>query len=175
MSAYVSVIRLDRQWHGVPWANFAAWYIVVTSYSGSLYWSRLRGLPVAHQRWLRWLYPLKALIGALLILGLANILYGQVLAFSELWSALGTLLLLLGGGAVIFGAQPRAAREAALVPLMMAVPLMIHLYINALGFAYGYYQESPVLAVVALAMFAGGLGFLLWPWWRRRAQHECPT
>ncbi len=158
------VIPLDSQWHGVPWGNFWAWFIVVSSYSGLLYWLRARGCAQSNKGWLRWLYPLGALVGSVIILGATNAFFANVLASSEFDSALGLSLLLLAGAVMVYVTRPTVRPDQHPDFVLLAVPLLTHLNTNITGFAGGYYREIPVLMVVSLAMFAGGMGILLLPY-----------
>jgi hypothetical protein len=162
------VIPLDSQWHGVPWGNFWAWFIVVSSYSGLLYWLRARGCPQSKKVWLRWVYPLGALIGSVFILGVTNAFFANVLASSEFDSALGLSLLLLAGAVMVYVARPTVRPDQRPDYVLLAVPLLTHINTNIAGFAGGYYREIPVLMVVSLSMFAVGMGILLLPYWQKK-------
>jgi hypothetical protein len=161
-------IPLNSQWHGVPWGNFWAWFIVVSSYSGLLYWLRSQGYPNANRWWLRGLYPLGAVLGSVVILGVTNTMFLSLLATDELLSASGMLLLFMIGAVIIYVVRPEVKDSARLEPVMMAIPLVSHTGITMMGFAGGFYQAAPILAVIGFLMFALMLGFILWPWWRNQ-------
>lgn len=158
------VIPLDWQWFGVPWGNFWAWYIVVVSYSGFLYWFR----NLHKQRgsaWLRNTYPLFAFLSAVVILAITNWVFANVFAKTELVSAMSMLLIILAGGVIIYVVKPEFKKDAYVDKVILAVPLTFHAFFNVFGFAGGFYASLPILGVIGLAMFAVGLGIHLWPWW----------
>lgn len=158
------VIPLDWQWFGVPWGNFWAWYIVVVSYSGFLYWFRI----LHKQRrsaWLRNTYPLFAFLAAVVILAITNYIFANVFAKTELVSAMSMLLIILAGGVIIYVVKPKFKKEAYVDKVILAVPLTFHTFFTVFGFAGGFYTSLPILGVIGLTMFAVGLGIHLWPWW----------
>jgi hypothetical protein len=161
------VIPLDSQWFGVPWGNFWAWYIVVTSYSGLLYAFR-GGWQHSPHAWRRWSYPLLALVGSVAILAAVNWVFVNVFSQTELVSAMSMSLLLLAGLVVLYVSRPKFLSAPRVDGVLFAVPLVFHLFFNFYGFSAGYYAQFPTLAVVGLLMLALGLGMHLWPWWRRR-------
>jgi hypothetical protein len=156
-------IPLNSQWFGVPWANFWAWYIVVTSFSGLLYYLRRQGWHVSRRGWQRWSYPGLALLGSVVILALANLTFAGVFAQTGLLGAMSMILLLLPGGIGLYVTRPQRIPARPVDWVLFAVPLSFHLFFNAYGFLGGYYQQTPVLAVAGLAMLALGLGLHLWP------------
>ena len=160
-------IPLDWQWFGVPWGNFWAWYIVVVSYSGLIYWFRHR----VNQKgsvWLRWLYPLFAFLGSVVILAITNYIFSNVFARTELVSAMSMLLIILAGAVILYVVKPRFKDNTRLDPVILAVPLTFHIFFTFFGFAAGFYVQIPILAVVGLTMFVVGMGVHLWPWWRTK-------
>lgn len=161
------VIPLDWQWFGVPWGNFWAWYIVVVSYSGFLYWFRNK-LKQKDSIWLRKTYPLLALLGAVVILAITNNVFVNVFAKTELVSAMSMLLLVMVGGVVIYVVKPVLKNDAYVDKVILAVPLTFHIFFTVFGFAGGFYAKLPILGVIGLSMFALGLGIHLWPWWRNK-------
>ena len=161
------VIPLDWQWFGVPWGNFWAWYIVVVSYSGFLYWFR-NILKRYNPLWLRKSYPLIALLISVVILAITNSVFANVFAKTELVSAMSMLLIILAGGVIIYVVKPGLKKEAYVDKTILAVPLTFHIFFTSFGFAGGFYADLPILGVVGLTMFALGLGIHLWPWWRNK-------
>lgn len=161
------VIPLDLQWFGVPWGNFWAWYIVVVSYSGFLYWFRYK-LKQKKSNWLRKTYPILAFLISVVILGVTNSVFVNVFAKTELVSALSMLLIIMAGGAIIYVVKPGLKKDAYVDPVILAVPLTFHLFFTVFGFAGGFYTKLPILGVIGLSMFALGLGVHLWPWWRNK-------
>lgn len=161
------VIPLDWQWFGVPWGNFWAWFIVVVSYSGFIYWFRhihkQRGLA-----WLRNTYPLLAFLVAVVVLAITNYFFANVFAKTELVSAMSMLLIILAGGVIIYVVKPGFKKDAYVDKVILAVPLTFHTFFTVFGFAGGFYATLPILGVVGLTMFAVGLGIHLWPWWLKK-------
>ena len=100
------VIPLDMQWFGVPYGNFWAWYIVVTSFSGLVYWSRAKGWSTSRHMLKQWLYAPLALIVSIVILMLSNYSFVTLLGRSDLGTAMALILLLLLGATVIFVTRP---------------------------------------------------------------------
>jgi hypothetical protein len=128
------VIPLDWQWFGVPWGNFWAWYIVVVSYSGFLYWFR----HLHKQRgsaWLRNTYPLFAFLSAVVILAITNYIFANVFAKTELVSAMSMLLIILAGGVIIYVVKPGLKIDAYVDKVILAVPLTFHAFFTVFGFA----------------------------------------
>ena len=161
------VIPLDCQWFGVPWGNFWAWYIVVVSYSGFIYWFR----NIYKQRgaiWLRNMYPLFSFLNSAVILAITNSVFVNVFAKTELVSAMSMLLIILAGGVIIYVVKPGMKKDAYVDKVVLAVPLTFHAFFTIFGFAGGFYATLPILGVIGLTMFAVGLGIHLWPWWRIR-------
>ncbi|HSM26395.1 MAG TPA: carotenoid biosynthesis protein [Anaerolineaceae bacterium] len=161
------VIPLDAQWFGVPWGNFWAWYIVVVSYSGFLYWFRYQ-LKQREVNWLRWSYPLLSFLGAVLVLAITNFVFVEVFAKTELVSAMSMMLIILMGAVIIYVVKPKFYDHAYVDKIIFLVPLTFHLFFTFFGFAAGFYSQLPILAVVGLSMFAVGMGVHLLPWYRRK-------
>lgn len=154
---------LERQYFGVPWANFWAWFWVVASFSA--------GLRLAlrwRQRAAPWLAPLAAvLIGLAGVLG-TNALITFVVP-RPLYEA--TVALTLAAAlAVVAGQRPRfeAARAG---PPAFWVPFVSHLYFLAAGLIAGIFQAVPFLLLVSVLMLVIALGLHrgVWrPWLARR-------
>ncbi len=161
------VIPLDWQWFGVPWGNFWAWYIVVVSYSGFLYWFRYK-LSHKGKTWLKWTYPLLSMLGAIIILGITNYIFVHVFAKTELVSAMSTLLIVLAGAVIIYVARPFFRKSVQVDAVVFAVPLTFHIFFTVFGFWGGFYAQIPILAVIGISMFALGIGVHLWPWWKNQ-------
>ena len=163
------VIPLDWQWFGVPWGNFWAWYIVVVSYSGFLYWFRYQ---LTHRKvdWLRWYYPFFSFIGAAIVLAITNYIFANFFSKTELVSAMSMLLIILMGAVIIYVVKPKFYDHARVDKVIFLVPLTFHLFFTFFGFAAGFYFQLPILAVVGLTMFAAGMGVHLWPWYRTKVK-----
>ncbi len=158
------VIDLNQQWFGVPWGNFWAWFIVVVSYSGFLYWFRHK-LSQKPSRWLQWVYPLFAFLGATLILAITNYIFAYVFSGTELVSALSMSLIILTGAVVLYVVKPKFKENTKFDITIFMVPLTFHLFFTFFGFTAGFYADLPILAVIGLSMFAVGIGAHLLPWW----------
>jgi hypothetical protein len=165
------VIDLNEQWFGVPWGNFWAWFIVVVSYSGFLYWFRYK-LSQKSINWLRWGYPFLAFLGSSLVLAVTNYVFVYVFSRTELVSALSMSLIILAGGVVLYIVKPNFKKDAQFDKIVFLVPFTFHLFFTFFGFAVGIYAQLPILAVIGLSMFAGGMGVHLLPWWYAKNKPE---
>ncbi|MBL8055610.1 MAG: carotenoid biosynthesis protein, partial [Anaerolineales bacterium] len=141
---------LERQYFGVPWANFWAWFWVVSSFSAGLRLADRWRHPAAP-----WLAP-----GAAVVIGLVGVLATNALivfvvprALYETTVAL-TLAAALG---LVAWQRPRFDRAPAEPPAVW-VPLVSHLYFLAAGLLAGVFQAAPVLLAVSALMFAAALG-----------------
>ncbi len=157
------VIPMNSQWFGVPWGNFWAWYIVVTSFSGFLYLFHHKGWPKAKQGWKRWGYVPLSFVISVLILAVTNTAFQKVFSATELLSAMSMILLLWLGVVMVFTAKPKILPLKRVDWVVFSVPLVFHLYFNILGFAFGYYSQQPILAVIGLLMLISGFAVHLYP------------
>ncbi len=156
------VIDLNQQWFGVPWGNFWAWFIVVVSYSGFIYWFRHK-LSQRDSPLLKWVYPLISFLGAVLVLAVTNYLFAYVFSSTELVSALSMSLIILSGAVILYVVKPRFVQKPQFDRTIFLVPFTFHLFFTFFGFGAGIYSQLPILAVVGLSMFALGLGIHLFP------------
>ncbi len=148
---------LERQYFGVPWANFWAWFWVVTSFSA--------GLRLA----LRWRHPAAAWLAPLaaVVVGLAGVLGTNALIvfvvprpFYE--AAIAATL----GLALVMVLRRRPRRAAAVDAPAAGVPLLSHVYFLAAGLASGAVFNPPILLAVSVLMF-GVAAWLHRPAWLR--------
>lgn len=151
---------MDYEWFGVPWGNFWAWFIVVSSLSGFFEMFRLYGWTETPRR--RWLYVPLSTVLAVVVLAVTNYLYASVLwpnqlGFTGMLVILGLALLLVIRG------RPRP-RTTTLERVVFAVPLVFHLFFNVAGLAYGFYAQQPILGVIGAVMLVLGVGIHLWPY-----------
>jgi hypothetical protein len=137
---------LSYEYFGVPFANFWAWFWVVTSFSfGYRLLARREG-------WAgRWLPPLLALVvglagvlgtNALIVFGVPPDLRNPLIAFV----LLGALLILAGRGLRF----SRAAQD----PLISWIPMVLHLYFLLAGVVSGVIFNPALLLVISLALLA---------------------
>lgn len=154
---------LTSQWFGVPWGNFWAWFIVVTSYSFFV-----RALRMWRPHRVRgWLYVPLAMALSAGVLALTNWLYVSVLHPNNL--GLPGMIVLIGSGLfVVLGVRPRVLDSGPPEPVVIAVPLTFHAFFFVAGLVFGFFAAQPILAVISAAMFALGLAVHLWPWWVTR-------
>ena len=157
------VIPLDMQWFGVPYGNFWAWYIVVTSFSGLVYWLRAKGWSTSRHMLKQWLYAPLALIVSIVILMLSNYSFVTLLGRSDLGTAMALILLLLLGATVIFVTRPSFIPVKKIDWVVLLVPFAFHLFFNLFGFISGIYTRQPILAVIGFVMFIAGMVVHLWP------------
>ncbi len=152
------VLGLNQEWFGVPWGNFWAWFIVVSSYSAFV--RALR--PWRADRIRGWLYAPLAMLLSLIVLAVTNRLYSSVLAPSGL-GFVGTAALLGGGLAIVLSVRLRVLHPGPPERIVIAVPLAFHLFFMAAGIAYGFYAQVPALGVIGVLMLLIGIGVHLWP------------
>lgn len=160
------IIELDQEWFGVPWGNFWAWFIVVTSFS--FFARRLR------KKWERsrhlgyWTYPLISLVLSLAVLASSNLLMSRVLYETNM--QLFGLLALLGWGTVeVARGRPKLGTIVCPNLPSILVPLAMHIYFTVTGFYFGFYQQIPLIGAVGISMLALSLWLHLTPWARGRA------
>jgi len=132
------------QYFGVPYANFWAWFWVVTSFSAGLRWltPRAKGL-------VRWLSPFGALlIGMLSVLG-TNALIVFVIP-RQYYEA--TIILTLGGAILlILWLRPNFLVYPVDSPAFW-VPFGFHAYFLTAGLLSGVILQPPMLLAVSIAM-----------------------
>ncbi len=160
---------LDFEWFGVPWGNFWAWFIVVSSFSGFLEMFTLYGWQRTPLK--RWLYVPLSLVLSVVVLAVTNYLFATLL-WPNNFGFTGMLVLIGGALLLVLMARPRLRRPAALDPVVFAVPLAFHIFFTVAGFAYGFYARQPILAVIGILMAALGIALHLWPWWAGKHQPQ---
>jgi hypothetical protein len=135
---------LEFQYFGVPYANFWAWFWVVSSFSLGYRLLAWRADPVA-----RWLSPLLALIVGLTgVLGTNSFISFAVPFEHHDAVVLATLILALF---LVISLRPRFYLSP--VPaLVFWVPFLTHAYVLAAGLISGVIFEPPVLLLVAFVM-----------------------
>lgn len=138
------------QYFGVPWANFWAWFWVVTSFAA--------GLRLA----LRWRHPAAPWLApaAAVIVGLAGVLATNALItfvvprpLYEITIALTLAAALL----LVLWQRPRFGRLPREAPAFW-VPFISHVYFLTAGGLAGVFSAAPVLLLVSAAMFTVALG-----------------
>lgn len=158
-------VPLDAEWFGVPWANFWAWFIVVSAYSAMLHFFRDQGWREHPVR--RWLYVPLACLASVGILAAVNVFYA--FTFSPVGLDILSMVVLIGANLIlVIHARPRLAHTGGFDGIVFAVPLIFHLYFNLLGFTHGFYADVPAIGIVGVAMMVIGLGVHLWPVWAAR-------
>jgi uncharacterized membrane protein len=158
-------IGFDRQWFGVPWANFIGWFMVTWSYSGFI---RALRLWQSH-RWRQWLYAPLAILLSLIALTTISEMYRSV-APDTGSNALTPLLLVGGGLIIILDFQPRISKVGLPEPMVIVVPVAYHSFAMIAGIVCGIFGRQPVLGVIGAAMLAVGLLVHLLPWWVGRSR-----
>jgi hypothetical protein len=158
-------VRLDRQWFGVPWANFIAWFVVTWSYSGFV--RALRSWRTHRRR--QWLYAPLALVLSLITLTATSELYRSVVSDTGI-NALTPLLLVGGSVIIVLDSQPRVLAVGSPEPIVIAVPIIYHVFGLTAGIGSGIFGRQPVLGVIGVAMLTIGLLVHLLPWWVSRSR-----
>jgi len=135
---------LRFQYFGVPYANFWAWFWVVSSFSLGY-----RLLAHREDRIVKWISPLMALlIGLAGVLG-ANVIIAYQVPFEDhrLFVAVTLSLALL----LIATMRPRFY-ERSIPTLVFWIPFLTHIYILIAGLISGVILDPPILLVVSLIM-----------------------
>lgn len=153
-------VGLDQQWFGVPWANFAGWFIVVWSYSGFV--RALRNWQQDRLR--RWLYAPLAVGLSLLTLVATSELY-RIMSVSIGNPAVAPVLLIVGSSLIVLNHRPHLVNIGLPEPIITAVPVVFHAFALFAGISAGIFGRQPVLALIGAVMLAAGLGIHLLPWW----------
>lgn len=155
-------LTLEQQWFGVPWGNFWAWFIVVTSFSFFLRLFRLRGWHKQGVR--RWLYVPMSFMLSTIVLYSTNRFFVDVLIPAGLDFA--GLAIIVGGAllAVVL-LRPTVKETGAPEVVVIAVPFAFHVFFMAAGLIFGYYVQLPILAVIGVVMFLSGMILHVWPRW----------
>lgn len=140
---------LDFQYFGVPYANFWAWFWVISSFSFGYRW-------LAHRKdWTgTWLAPLLALVTGLVWVLATNAFIVSIVPVNLRNLVIGLVILAALG--IIFYLQPRFYQKP--VPaLAFWVPFVSHLYFMIAGAVSGVILEPPFLLFVSLLMFGTAL------------------
>ncbi len=163
------MIPLDQEWFGVPWGNFWAWFIVVTSFSAFL---RIFRTASSRRLW-RVVYIPLAFALSITVLYMTNQLFSLVLHPNNLGFA-GMALLVGCGLIMVQTARPQAGPGNALDLVVFAVPLVFHVFFIFCGIYFGFYAQLPILAGIGVGMFLVGMAIHLWPWWVNRRRQTAP-
>ncbi|MCC7447669.1 MAG: carotenoid biosynthesis protein [Anaerolineae bacterium] len=153
-----SGVGLDQQWFGVPWANFAAWFIIVWSYSGFVralrYWQmdRIRG----------WFYAPFAAVLSLLTLVATSELY-RIMAGSIGNAAVAPILLMVGSSLIVLNYRPHLIPNGIPQPIITVVPIGFHAFAIFAGIGTDIFGRQPILALISMIMLVLGVGIHLLP------------
>ena len=140
---------LEFQYFGVPYANFWAWFWVISSFSFGY------RLLARRKDWLAaWLSPVLALLAGLAWVLATNWLISFKIPFE--YHGLVVLLLLAGALGVVAAKRPRFYRLPA-PTLVFWVPFISHLFFLVTGLVSGVILEPPFLLGVSLLMFIAAL------------------
>jgi len=153
----------DQQWFGVPWVNFAAWFIIVWSYSGFV--RALRCWQTDSVR--SWLYAPFAAALSLLTLVASSELY-RIMAGSIDNTAVSSVLLAVGSGLIVLYHRPRLIYRGRPAQIITVVPAAIHTFAIVAGIGAGIFDRQPILALVGMIMLVLSMGIHLLPWLRSR-------
>jgi hypothetical protein len=153
-------VTLNQQWFGVPWVNFAAWFIIVWSYSGFI--RALRSWQ--GQRWQRWCYIPLAILLSLCALTATSEAY-RIMAADLPIGAFPILVLVMGSCLIILSYRPHSLPAGLPEPVIIAVPLLFHVFAILVGFTTNSFAQQPILAVSGFVMLGIGLIAHLLPWW----------
>lgn len=135
---------LAFQYFGVPWANFWAWFWVVSTFTAGLWFLADRPYP-----WSRWLGPWVAMVVGVIGVLATNRLIVSIVPRS-LYEATIAVVMLAALGLVRW-LRPRIVARP-LPPLSRWTPFTFHIYFLAAGLISGVIFQPPILLVVSLAM-----------------------
>lgn len=137
-------IGTTAEYFGVPYANFWAWFWVVSSFSaGVRSLSHRGGWPG------RWLAPVGGIaFGLLVVLSMNRVITRYIPAAFYLPVVLSVIGLAL---ALVLLAKPQVDRSSV-PPLATWVPLGFHLYFLIAGLASGVFLQIPALLLISLLM-----------------------
>ena len=154
-------LSLDQQWFGVPWGNFWAWFIVVTSFSAFLRLFRLRGW---HKRPLRRLFyvPMSFMLSTIFLYTTNRVFVDVLIPAGLDFAALAAMVA--GSLLIIVLLRPRIAHAGPPDPVVIAVPFVFHVFFMVAGLVFGIYAQLPILAVLGVGMFLIGMALHLWPY-----------
>jgi len=144
---------LAFQYFGVPWANFWAWFWVVTSFTAGLWFLADRPHPLN-----RWLGPAAAVVIGVIGVLATNHLIVSIVPRSLYGPTIAAVILTALG--LMFWLRPRLVARP-LPPLSRWTPLVFHAYFLTAGLISGVILHPPVLLAVSLAMMGGA-------WWLHR-------
>ena len=136
---------LDFQYFGVPWANFWAWFWVVTFFSAGL-WLLADGKSAVS----RWLGPAGALL-----LGVSGVLFTNdiiVYVVPQAWQTTVIAVTILGTLALTLALHPRISSRPLPAPARWT-PLIFHLFFLTAGAISGVIFHPPLLLAVSLSIF----------------------
>jgi hypothetical protein len=136
---------LDFQYFGIPYANFWAWFWVISSFSFGYRWLARRKDRIG-----TWLAPLLALVTGLVWVLATNAFIVFVIPANVRNIVIGLVIFLALG--VILYLRPKFYQEP--VPMLAFwVPFVLHLYFMIAGAVSGVILEPPFLLLVSLIMF----------------------
>lgn len=150
----------SAEYFGVPFANFWAWFWVVSSFSAGLRLIRSRA-----DRPIQWIAPISGLVVGIMVVVSTNMLIvsyiPEELYLTTVIAVLGTALML------VLGVKPEIP-PGALPPAATIVPLAVHIYFLIAGLFSGIFLRLPILFFISLLM--SGIALMLHrPWegnWR---------
>ncbi|MEW5828746.1 MAG: carotenoid biosynthesis protein [Chloroflexota bacterium] len=140
---------LEFQYFGVPYANFWAWFWVISSFSFGY-----RLLARRNDRLSAWLSPLLALFSGLTWVLATNWFITAIIPFE--YHGLVVLLLLAGALGGVAAKRPRFYRFPA-PTLVFWVPFISHLFFLVTGLVSGVILDPTFLLGVSLLMFVVAL------------------
>ncbi len=139
-------IDLTAEYFGVPYANFWAWFWVVSSFSAGF-----RLLAYRDDRLSRWLAPAAGVgIGAVVVLSTDQLIVGYVPHALYAVTVFGVI-----GSALALVAAMRPEVDRSSVPkVAMIVPITFHSLFLVAGAVSGIFIRLPFLLLVSLSMMA---------------------
>jgi hypothetical protein len=152
---------------GIPLNNFSGWFlsIVIFTFMLRIGWKKI---PPGS----------KGILGDVIVpvvsIPLTLVAFAGVIAvytwltqhvFGSEWILVA--LILAASILVVLRFARRARRDNPMDLVLLAVPLLFHLYFLIVLFASDLYRITPALAIVAPALFAISMLLFSWPYWER--------
>jgi len=136
---------LKFQYFGVPYANFWAWFWVVSSFSLGYRLVALRS------DWIgKWLAPLSGIVVGLACVLFTNAFITYIIPFD--YHTLTIAPVLLSALFIVIVSRPRFY-QTSIDPLAFWVPFLSHFYLLVAGLVSGVILDPPALLWIALSMF----------------------
>ncbi|MBI3814952.1 MAG: carotenoid biosynthesis protein [Nitrospinae bacterium] len=156
--------EIPVQWFGIPWSNYAGWFIVIMSFSYTHLKGYQRFPPNCKGFWGDFLVAFLAIIPSFFFYLIAMQSY-LWLAGSQ-WIPEELLVVVIFGVALIllFRYLPQFRRNHSIDGVILAVPLTLYTWSVVELFISGFYAKYPVLVIVLPSLALLGIIGFTWPY-----------